>query len=454
MFAMAAPLPILYLYFPSEMIAWWLLLVTLQSIIGGLSGSLPSIATQMLSYAHAGSRYLTGDSARHRQGRMERPNDALKALVNSELRLIFGLLAVMWISLALTLGWALSERSIMRLADPHEGYAMGAAFIALSAMRFLSLPPLTFLLAVGETARARFAEAWCWLGGGIASAAMLYFTGSALAGIAALFTPLLLHWLVLRAMAARHGFAYGRDRSTLSENRSVAALVWERAWKGTTGTILGMAVIYGSGLIYAQTAAAEEQAAFLLALNLLGFIQQFAMAPLMGVAPALGARHAANDINGLIELSHRAALKGAWLFVALTLPVPLALTVANTTGLAIPFVDVNIWLAFAVAMAVLRHGANHLHILAAGNEIRFHLAAFWLALLYLGPLMLWPEQTPLIYALLLGGSAMFYAGYARSLTLRAYMFPLKKDFTAFLLPLSALAIGWLSYARLAPLIAI
>ncbi|MFK7840891.1 MAG: hypothetical protein AB8B54_01385 [Sphingorhabdus sp.] len=449
---MAAPLPILYLYFPTEMVAWWLLLVTLQSIIGGLSGSLPSIATQMLSYAHAGSRYLSGDSARHRQGRMTHPNEILKALVNSELRRIFAVLAAIWATLALTLGWVLSERSIMRLTDPHEGYAMGLAFIALSAMRFLSLPALTYLLAVGETARARFAEAWCWLVGGIASAALLYFTDSALAGIVALFMPLLLHWLVLRAMAKKHGFNYGWDRSTLAEDRSVATLVWERAWKGTSGTILGMAVMYGSGLIYAQSAQAEEQASFLLALNLLGFIQQFAMAPLMGVAPALGARHASDNIEGLIELSRRATLKGAWLYIALALPVPLVMITANAAGLNIPFVSVDIWLAFAVAMAIVRHGANHLHILAAGNEIRFHKAAFGLALLYLGPLLLWSDASLLIYALLLAGSATVYAGYARSLTLRAYKFPLKTDGTTFLLPLLALMTGWLCYAWVPPLI--
>ena len=450
MFAMAAPLPVLYLYFPTEMVAWWMLLVTLQSIIGGLSGSLPTVAMQMLSYAHAGSRYLTGAGARHEQGRMDQSNDLLKALVNTELRQIFGWLAVIWVLLALTLGWALSERSIARLADPREGYAMGAVFVGLSAMRFLTLPVLTFLLAVGETPRTRFAEAWCWLGGGIGSAALLYSTGSALAGIAALYAPLPMHWLGLRAMAARRGFIYGRDRSTLDEDRSVAFLVWDRAWKGTTGTILGMAVMYGSGLIYAQTATAGEQAGFLLALNLLGFIQQFAMAPLMGVAPALGARHAANDIGGLIDLSHQATLKGAWLYVSLALLVPLALIIGSAAGLHIPFVSLSIWLAFAIAVAVIRHGANHLHILAAGNEIRFHIAAFWLALLYLGALSLWPDPSLLIYALLLGGAALVYAGYARSLTTRAYMFPLERDLTTILLPLLALGAGWAGYALLAP----
>ncbi|MEP6012723.1 MAG: hypothetical protein ABJ237_15560, partial [Parasphingorhabdus sp.] len=77
--AMALPLPVLYAYFDTSVVSFWLLIITFQAIIGALSGSLPTISMQMLSYAFAGSDRLTGSTADHQATQTSGPNRRLMA---------------------------------------------------------------------------------------------------------------------------------------------------------------------------------------------------------------------------------------------------------------------------------------------------------------------------------------------------------------------------------------
>src|SRR3546814_4082975 len=84
---MVVPLVCLYaLRFQPQVIAFWLLVTTFQSVVGGINGALPTLSMQMLSYAHAGSHSIFGTMDDHRLGRGDGPNHGLMAHINRALR--------------------------------------------------------------------------------------------------------------------------------------------------------------------------------------------------------------------------------------------------------------------------------------------------------------------------------------------------------------------------------
>jgi hypothetical protein len=435
--AMALPLPVLYAYFDTTVVSFWLLITTFQSIIGALSGSLPTISMQMLSYAFAGSNRLTGSTGEHAATKQSGPNRKLMARVNAQLQIVFLILSGLWLLFAITGGTSIIYRSLSALPNMEHGWMMWAVFIILSILRLLIQPMMAFLFAVGETSSARRAEAFTWLAGALLTPLLLWITHNPVIGLASLYAPFLVQYFVVRRWARKNGFECERTKNPEEDEQPIMRLVWQRAWRGTIGTFAGMFTLYGGGFLFAQYATAADLAAFLLALNVLGFIQQFAMSPLYGAMPAMAASYASGDETKLLGLADRVILKSSWLTALLLVPVPLAFAFAHSIGIDIGFVPVSIWLLLAIATMIARYGATHLHLYAVSNEIKLHIANGLFACLYLIPLMLVDRPSLTLFAAFQIGSAIPYACYARSLTLGAFGYVLGRDIWAILLPIGA-----------------
>ncbi len=434
--AMAAPLPVLYAYFSLEMVAFWLLLITFQAIIGGLSGSLPTIAMQMLSYAQAGSKRLVGSSEQHQSDSLDSPNEAMKANLNFELRRVYNILTGLWFSGAVILGTLVIWRSLETLSDMTQGLLMWVAFLLLSAVRLKLQPMMAYLFAVGKTAKARRTEAIAWALSAILTPIGLWVTQNALIGIVLLYAPLVIQFFVIKIMAIQNGATYRKAAAEKSSETSISWLIWQRAWRGTVGTLAGMFTIYGSGFILAQYADPLELSGYLLALNVVGFMQQFAMAPLYGAMPAMAALYAKSDLPKLRELFDIVIRKSTWVFALLMVPVPACIFLANSVGIELSFVSPLIWLLMFISISIVRYGAIHLHFFAVTNEIKLHIANGLFAFLFLVPLAFLDKPDLILYPVLQGLAAIFYAAYAKNLTARECGYGLTRDVPATAIPIA------------------
>ncbi|MEH6789263.1 hypothetical protein [Parasphingorhabdus sp.] len=447
--AMALPLPVLYAHFDTTVVSFWLLIITFQSIIGALSGSLPTISMQMLSYAFAGSNRLTGSAAEHSMTNQNGPNQVLMARVNRQLRIVFLILSGMWLLMAITGGTAIVYGSLSILPNVDHGWIMWTTFIILSVLRLLVQPLMAFLFAVGETASARRAEAFTWLVGALLTPLVLWLTHNPVFGLLSLYSPFVVQYFLVQHWAKQKGFKRAPAKIPDDKDQPILSLVWERAWRGSIGTFAGMFTLYGGGFIFAQYATAADLAAFLLALNILGFIQQFAMSPLYGAMPAMAASYASGNEDKLLGLADRIIFKSSWLTALLLAPVPLAFVFLDVIGTDIGFVPVKIWLLLAIATMIARYGATHLHLFAVSNEIKLHIANGLFACLYLIPLLLLDRPSLTQFATIQIGAAIPYAFYARSLTFDTYGYALRRDIWAIVFPIGgvillvALQIHWL-----------
>src|SRR3546814_15893323 len=90
--------------------------------------------------------------------------------------------------------------------------------------------------------------------------------------------------------------------------------MWPRAWRGTVGILAGMLTLYGGGFLFAQYGAARELAGYLLAVNVLGILQQIAISPLYGALPAMANRYASGEPDGLLALTVHVLRPSGWVF--------------------------------------------------------------------------------------------------------------------------------------------
>src|SRR3546814_988972 len=105
---MVVPLVCLYaLRFQPQVIAFWLLVTTFQSVVGGINGALPTLSMQMLSYAHAGSHSIFGTMDDHRLGRGDGPNRGLMAPINRAMVRTNGWVQLLGVGIAPVVGPAI-----------------------------------------------------------------------------------------------------------------------------------------------------------------------------------------------------------------------------------------------------------------------------------------------------------------------------------------------------------
>lgn len=439
--SMAAPLPFLYAYFESTIVAYWLLVITFQSVVGGISGILPTISMQMLSYAEAGSKYLAGTMADHQNMREQGPNTDLKSFINDTLTKIFSGLAIAWLLLSATAGTAIIWSNLVKLPSFFEGAMIWIIFISMSAVRLRFQPFTAYLFAVGETALARRLESFAWLLGTTLTLLTMLIYPNVLLAMACLYAPVGLQYYLAKKYAIAQGWQRKTPTASDLGGQNIFKLIWQRAWRGSLGVMAGMLTIYGGGFIFAQYAGSAELAGFLLAINLLGILQQVAISPLFGSMPAMAASFAKGDKSRLFALADHVIGRSSWVFATVVIPVPLGVLCAQLLGFEIVFVSPAIWLALSVSLFIVRFGAAHLYFYTVTNEVKMHIANGIFAVFYLCPMMVIPEPRLELYPLIQGAAAIVYAAYARSITWRKLQYTFRRDIFVILPPLAIMFVG-------------
>lgn len=426
---MVVPLAFMYLFkFPPTVIAFWLLVTTFQSVVGGINGSLPTLSMQMLSYAQAGSKSIFGSMEDHRSNSQIGPNLGLTAHINRALVGIYDVIQLIWIATATIIGTAIIWSSLLTMPSVTEASTMWAIFIVLSAIRLRSQPYISYLFAIGKTAYARRLEAFAWLGGAAITAISFVVWGNIAFAMFSLYMPVVVQLVLAKREAIASGWQNDCPEREEYQDYNIARDIWPRAWRGTFGIMAGMIILYGGGFIFAQYGDPVELAGYLLALNILGILQQIAISPLYGALPAMANCYAGGKKESLLGLTDHVMKRSNWLFSITVVAVPPAMMLANTAlGLDIHFISVPLWAAMCSATFILRYGGGHLAIYTISNHIILHWVNGLYAVLYLVPLILLRDAPLLYYPLVQCAAGIIYACIARYLTLTKMDYPLSRD---------------------------
>lgn len=438
-FAIAAPLPFLYAAFPVDAVAFWLTVITFQSLVGAFSGIIPTVAMQMIAYARTGSSAVGGSVEDHERHRIEGPNWPLMAEVNYNTVRLFGAIAATWVAFATLAGTLIVWRPMMSSGLIPEALGTWAIFIAGSTIRLLAQPFAAFSLGSGAVAEVRRLEALSWLTGGVAAIVCLALLPNLAFAMLAIQAPILLNFLQYRRLARRMGWKADKPDGA----NSTRADLWSRGWRGGIGTLAGMLTVYGSGFILAQVGGGSLTASYLFGLNVLGIVGQVASSPVFAAMPALATRFAEGRREEMNEIAGRAIGRSMRVFALLVVMAPIAVFSVNAAlPSPVAFPGAGLWLAMCVAAMLVRHGADHLQFYTTTNDIRWHLINPAFLLLSLGPFLILPASNVVLLAIVQGlAAASFYLPYSRWLTRTFLGYELRHEVSDFLLPLAAMIAG-------------
>lgn len=381
--AFAVPLPLIFVVFPAEVAALWLLFVTIQSfqLLADLGFTLTY--SRILAYAAAGA--TTVGDLRETRSYVSRsgPNWPLLWRIFSVMHQTFKWVAICWLLLLAVVGSVVVARPIQMLESPWAGWTAWAILVVLSTVRVLSNMYVSYLLGMNRVAILRRVEGTTWCAVAVGALVMLWLFPSLITLVAVIQSGWLINFLRLRRISERTELERSRRQNSAlqggaDEHRQIFQQVWSRVWR--TGS--GMAVFYGAmqatGIFFAQVGAPEQITAYLLALNIANFVQQLGSSPFQSKLPKLAqlrAEGASDKQNSLAERGMRSSL---WLvtigFVAAGTAVPGYFQLPDVEG---AFVPLKFWALMGVGMLLLRFGSYHLQYYSVTNDIIWHRVNLW-----------------------------------------------------------------------------
>lgn len=436
-----APLPLLEATQSDAVVVFWLLILSFQSLASAISGALPTLSMQMLSYAFAGSERVSGSSADHLATRKQMPNLALIAQLNHFLLRAFQWLSVFFLLLAASVGTWVIWKQLNELPSLRSGLMMWGMLVTGTTLRLVGQPFLAYLLACGETALARRIETATWLLGLCLVVPILIVSESPVLGMLGLQFPAVLYWCALRIVCRRKGWRVPEPDESPGTDQNLVGIVWPRTWRGVVGSGTAMTTIFGGGFLFSQYGEASQVAAYLLAVNLLGLMGQVAISPLLGNLPAIASKYAKGE--SITEVANQIGKKVMWSFTAMCILAPVSFWVLNwLIPKPISFVAPTLWLLLSIAHLLLRYGSIHLNLYSVTNDIRWHtINSIYLALT-IGPLLILDKPSVWIYPVVQSIAGLFfYAPYLRWLTKSKLGYALEQDIATVILPLLLLLAG-------------
>ncbi|QMW04582.1 lipopolysaccharide biosynthesis protein [Spirosoma foliorum] len=187
------------------------------------------------------------------------------------------------------------------------------------------------------------------------------------------------------------------------------------ALKSGLGLIMSQGIIQLSGFVYAQLATPAALASYLLGLNLIQAIRNFAQAPFYSRLPELAAYTGKGDIDQLKNVARRNMFRvylifSIGFFSVTFLHEPLFKLIHSN----IVFPDPRLWGLMGLAFLVDRYGAMHLQVYSTTNHIIWHTLNGITGVLMIGlSIFLYPFMA--IYALpvsMLSAYVLCYSWYA------------------------------------------
>jgi O-antigen/teichoic acid export membrane protein len=407
---------------PAEIAVWYLLstIIGLQTLAD--LGFAPTF-TRLIAYATGGVKSI-GDLPRStREGAPADPNWVLIERIWSTMRVIYWRVTLLALIVLATLGtWALI-RPMRSLDDPARGWASWAIVLIVSGGVLWANAFAAYLQGLNHVALYRRWEAITLFGAIVTSFVVLLMGGRLLALVAAnqgwALINVIRNWQLARVVDG------GRFRSFRRRelDADVFGAAWPPAWRSGLGISFSRGVIYASGLIYAQVAAASALATYLLAFRAIQMVNDLSQAPFSSKIPLLARLRSEGRFEDQLRVARRAMRMTYWLYAAgfigvgLTGPVLLDVIKSN-----VAFADPRLWALLGLGFFIERYGAMHIQLYSTTNHIVWHIANGVTGAIYLAVSLV--LLRPLgVYAFPVGvvaGYLGFYSWYSARLVYRMF----------------------------------
>ncbi|HZN85343.1 MAG TPA: hypothetical protein VFB53_01030 [Burkholderiales bacterium] len=413
-------LPLTLALLPAEEVAVWFLFFSMQTLAALVDFGFAPTFVRAVAYANAGAG-----------------SPGMDAVIRT-MRSVYARVALAGAFLAAVPGTFALWNPIAQLREPSHAWLAWAMMACATVIWLRSLKYWAFLHGSERTAVLRRAEIAVGLSSLAVSCAVL-LAGGGLAGLACIHLAAAVAGYALnRALARRHAPAGAWD-GPASAQPAVMHTVFPAAWRSGLGASITYGVVQGSGVFYAQLAAAAEVASYLLALRLMQEMGAVSSVPLSARLPALARLYADGRRAEVVALAGRGMLWGNWLFLGGVA----ALGVAGEGLLAsiggrTAFVPGEVWWLLGAAFLVERIGTLHLELYGTTNRVAVHVANGVCGLVMIAAMALayrWLGVAGLPLGML-AAYAGFYTPFSMRQSYRAFGLAARFDLAASAAPLA------------------
>lgn len=368
-------LPLVLTRLSTEEIALWYLFATLMGLQLVIDMGFSATFSRVIAFAMGGAEEIKDLRQVIKTKQVKGANWNNVERIYATMGWVYIWLGCLWLLLLLLLGGWASAHLISKLSNPVEGWVALGMVIASSALRMYGAKYSSYLLGLNKVALLRRWETWIWMSMLAANMLVLYFGGGLLMLVFCTQGFIIIGVLVNRRLSllAEKRFIQFLYHSKLDVK--ILSEIWPSVWRSGLGIFMSAGLVQGSGLVYARLASAEDVASYLLALNLIRVIAQFAQAPFYSKIPLLSRLRAEGKTKEQVSLAKRGMWLSYWVLIAGVIFVGVVgeYLIGIIDG-NVNFVDQRLWALMGGAVFLERFGAMHIQLYSTTNHIVWHIA--------------------------------------------------------------------------------
>ncbi|MEJ2065810.1 MAG: hypothetical protein P8X74_21450 [Reinekea sp.] len=387
-------MPLVLTTLTTEEIALWYLFATLMGLQLIVDMGFNATFSRVIAFAMGGASDIRQYSNSGELTNHDGPNWMGIERIYGTMSWLYARLSVIWLILLFCVGTWSSSDLIHKLEDPSAGWAALFVVVASSAWRLYGTRYSATLLGLHKVALLKRWETLIWICVFLANLAVLLLGGGVFWLVVSTQGLIFINvWVNRRLCHLVEGRRILSFKNTIIDKK-ILHDIWPKVWRSGVGILMSAGVVQGSGVIYARLATPEEVASYLLALNLIRVIAQFAQAPFYSKLPKLARLMAEGKLKEQVTLAKRGMKFSYWVLVSGVLSVSFfgdfLLEIIDSK---VAFVESGLWSLIGIAAYLERFGAMHLQLYSTTNHIIWHVANGVTGLIYLVILL------PLFYML-------------------------------------------------------
>jgi hypothetical protein len=368
---------------PAEIAVWYLLstIIGLQTLAD--LGFAPTF-TRFVAYAVGGAARAGVAAGTPGAGASLQPNWPLLGRIWSTMWVVYARVTLVAAAMLGVVGTLALMQPMRALEEPGRGWAAWVVVLVVSAAVLWANAYAAYLQGLNHVALFRRWEALTSIGAIITSFVVLLLGGRLFALVVANQG-----WAAISILRNRYLARSVEGGRLASMHRSgidaeVFDAAWPPAWRSGAGMLLSRGAVYGSGLIYAQMAAAPELSTYLLALRAVQMVIDLAQAPFYSRIPLMARLQSEGRFDELLRIAQRAMRWAYWTYAAGFIAIGIiGGRVLPAIGSRVAFADPRLWALLGIAFFVERYGAMHIQLYSTTNHIIWHIANGVTGVIYL-----------------------------------------------------------------------
>jgi len=374
--SVALVLPLILTRFSTEEIVLWYLFMTFISLRSIADMGFSTTFTRVLAYAMGGAKDIEGYLDIHRNPDSGKPNWETMSRLCSTMSKVYLRISLGWLVLLAGFGTLTVIKPIaMDKENLLAGWLAWGTIVIASTLRMYGNKYTAYMIGVNKIPLYRRWETLNWILAAIVSLIVLLSGLGLLELVIATQTVAILGIIVkrrlFRILSNKHIDPLGKRKF----DRKVFSAVWPNAWRTGLGVMVGMGLVQGTGIFYAQIGSAKNIAAYLLALNLMRILSQFSVVPFYSKIPALSRLRAEGNLAKQQELAEKGM---RWCFGIIVAGIVILGVLGPTLIEYIKgnanFVEYDLWALMGLGAFLERYGAMHIQLYSTTNHIITHIA--------------------------------------------------------------------------------